>query len=105
MKNSIIIDTSSNKSITVGLKVNGEEDVISEEIGRDKAQVVLPIIQKLLEKHKLRLIDISSVEVNPGPGSFTGLRVGISIANALSYSLKIPVNGKKNPDFVQPVYE
>ena len=39
--------------------------------------------------------DLKEVEVEIGPGSFTGLRVGVSVANALGYSLNIPVNGKK----------
>ncbi|MFH1536127.1 MAG: hypothetical protein ABIC96_03620 [Patescibacteria group bacterium] len=35
------------------------------------------------------------IEVETGPGSFTGLRVGVSVANALGFALNIPVNGKK----------
>ena len=38
---------------------------------------------------------LEGIEVETGPGSFTGLRVGVSVANALGYSLGIPVNGKK----------
>lgn len=100
----LFIDTSSNQEISVGLEIDGEKDVQREKIGREKAQVVLPLVQKLLEKYTLKLVDISSIEVNVGPGSFTGLRVGVSIANALGYALKIPVNGKTS-GFIEPVYE
>ena len=35
------------------------------------------------------------IEVETGPGSFTGIRIGVAVANALAYSLGIPVNGRK----------
>ena len=93
--NTLFIDTSSNKEVMVGLRVDGKRYDEREKIGVKKAQVVLPLIDKLLKKHKLSLKDINEIEVNTGPGSFTGLRVGISIANALAWTLKIPVNGKE----------
>jgi tRNA threonylcarbamoyladenosine biosynthesis protein TsaB len=48
---------------------------------------------------------IKEIEVNLGPGSFTGLRVGVSVANALAWTLKVPVNGKKIGELVKPKYE
>lgn len=68
------------------------------------SQVLLPMIIKILKKRKKSLSDITSVEVNIGPGSFTGTRVGVSVANALGFALNIPVNGKKGK-IVLPVYE
>ncbi len=103
MKNVLVIDTSSNQEISVGLKLDGKEYIKKEKIGKQKAQVVLPMIDHLIKEHKLSLKDISGVQVNTGPGSFTGLRVGISIANALGFALNIAVNGKKGS--VEPVYE
>lgn len=100
----LYIDTSSNEEITVGLTVNGKKDIIKEKVGREKAQVVLPLLQKLLKKHTLTLNDLTEIEVEAGPGSFTGLRVGISIANALGYFLNIPINGKEAKDLVEPKY-
>lgn len=101
----LLIDTSSNQEIMVGLRIEGKEHIKKEKIGKQKAQVVLPLIDQLLKENKLQLSDIGSIEVHTGPGSFTGLRVGISIANALAFSLKIPVNGKKIGKFVVPAYE
>ncbi len=50
---------------------------------------LLPLIEEL------GISDVTEIEVNSGPGSFTGLRVGAAVANALGYLLDVPVNGKK----------
>lgn len=76
----------------------------------------LKINQILLENQK-SLEDIERIVVYEGPGSFTGLRIGISVANALSYSLDVPIVSSTGTDwikksllqinsgnFVQPVY-
>lgn len=100
----LLIDTSSNKQIIVGLRIDGKEDQIKQEIGMQKAQVVLPLIDTLLKKHKLTPSDLTGIEVNTGPGSFTGLRVGVAIANAIGYTLQIPINGQKPGELIEPVY-
>jgi tRNA threonylcarbamoyl adenosine modification protein YeaZ len=68
------------------------------------SQVLLPMIVKILKKNKLSFNDLTGIEVNPGPGSFTGTRVGVSVANALGYALNLPVNGKRGK-IVVPIYE
>lgn len=101
--NVLIIDTSSNKEVIVGLEIDGKKYTLSRPVDR-KTQAVLPLTEKLLKKHRLELKDLTGIKVNPGPGSFTGLRVGVSVANALGYLLKIPVNGKKVGELVEPEY-
>ncbi|MBI2019279.1 hypothetical protein HYS95_01250 [Candidatus Daviesbacteria bacterium] len=67
------------------------------------SQVLLPLIIKLLQIDTPGVSnhvsnhwrDLEGIEVETGPGSFTGLRVGVSVANALGFALGIPVNGKK----------
>lgn len=63
---------------------------------RNQSKELLPKIDKLLRKHKIKPEQLKWVSVNLGPGSFTGLRVGISIANTFGYGLNIPVIGKSN---------
>lgn len=100
--NTLIIDTSSNKVVRVGLEIDGKKYLTELPLDRQKAQAVLPLVEQLLKKHKLNLKDLTGIRVNAGPGSFTGLRVGVSIANTLGYLLDIPVNGKKT--IVEPEY-
>ncbi len=52
---------------------------------------LLPKIMTLLKGVKVGLKDLNCITVNSGPGSFTGTRVGVSTANALAWSLDIPV--------------
>lgn len=68
------------------------------------SQVLLPMIVGILKKNKIDFSDLSAIEVNPGPGSFTGTRVGVAIANALGFALNVPINGKKGK-IVIPIYE
>ncbi|MBN2585308.1 tRNA (adenosine(37)-N6)-threonylcarbamoyltransferase complex dimerization subunit type 1 TsaB [Patescibacteria group bacterium] len=63
---------------------------------RNQSKELLPRIDRLLRSIKIKPTELSQVSVNLGPGSFTGLRIGLSIANAFGYALKIPVVGKNN---------
>ena len=103
--NVLYIDTSSNEKIIVSLTIDGKEYKKEQKIDHNKAQVVLPMIDAFLKEKKMKLSDIHSIEVHPGPGSFTGVRVGVSIANALSFALRIPINGRPLGEFVIPVYD
>lgn len=90
------IDTKDKKTIRVSLKKNGKVVKSLSWENEYGSQVLLPIIMKLLQTTNYSLQTFKSIEVETGPGSFTGLRVGVSVANALAYSLGIPVNGKKS---------
>lgn len=101
----LIINTSNSQETIVGLKIGNKKYFLKEKSKTLKAQNVLPLIQKILKKYKLKLTDLTAIKVHTGPGSFTGLRVGVAVANALAWVLKIPVNGKKIGELVAPKYE
>lgn len=99
------IDTTETKNILVELKnIKGKTASKLKRRQQQGSQVLLPMIIDLLKNNKISLTNITQIEVNPGPGSFTGTRVGVSVANALSYALKIPINGKKGK-IILPIYE
>lgn len=102
--NTLILDTSDNKKIIVGLIINGRKDIQTEKITSNRMQIILPMIDKLLKKHLLKPGDLSEIQINVGPGSFTGLRVGLAIANTLSFVLKVPINGEKVGGIILPIY-
>ena len=83
------IDTQDMKRVKVSLKDKGKVVKSLSERNKFGSQILLPLIKDLVDVKSL-----TAIEVETGPGSFTGLRVGVSVANALGFSLGIPVNGK-----------
>lgn len=58
---------------------------------RELAETLHSKLREILETQKLQLTDLQGIVVFEGPGSFTGLRIGLSVANALADSLSIPI--------------
>lgn len=61
--------------------------------GKSHASSLTVIIGHLLEANGLRVADLDAVAVSKGPGSYTGLRIGVSTAKGLSYAAGIPLIG------------
>ncbi len=59
----------------------------------NRAEIILPLISTVLEKNRTILNDLSALAVSIGPGSFTGLRVGLATAKGIAYSSELPVIG------------
>ncbi len=100
----LTIDTSNNKKISVGLEANGKKSEITQSATVLRSEAALPVVERLLKKNNIEINEINELKINKGPGSFTGLRVGTAIANALGFLLKIPINGKKVGELEEPVY-
>ncbi len=68
---------------------------------RNLSVTILGKIENLLEKNKFKFGDIKGVVGFKGPGSFTGLRIGLTVANTLAYGLRIPVVASDAEAWVQ----
>lgn len=91
----LLINTKDRKRIEVALTL-GEKIIASKSAENGYgSQVLLNLIAEILKDNGLEFKQLKSIEVEKGPGSYTGLKVGASVANALGFSLNIPVNGKK----------
>jgi len=86
----LFIDTHSSL-ITIALISDEEEILYQKESNHSHSKYLLPMIEELLEKNELTTKNINEILVVNGPGSFTGLRIGLTVAKTLAYSLKIPV--------------
>lgn len=59
--------------------------------GKSHAGVLTVFINDLLEETQLQALSLDAISVSMGPGSYTGLRIGVSVAKGLSYGLGIPL--------------
>ncbi len=88
---SLFLDTSS-KKLVVGLVKNDEViSLVEKETLNDHSKYLVPIIDEELTRNNLNIKDINKIYVISGPGSFTGTRIAVTVANPLSYALNIPV--------------
>jgi tRNA threonylcarbamoyladenosine biosynthesis protein TsaB len=71
------------------------------EAHRQLAETLHGKLAELLQKNGKTLQDINGIVVFKGPGSFTGLRIGITVANAVAYSLNVPIVSNEDPEWLQ----
>ncbi len=78
---------------SVSLAENGNVLALKEDYNNtySHAEKLHVFIDEILKENKLKLADIDAVAVSKGPGSYTGLRIGVSAAKGLCFSLDIPL--------------
>ena len=89
---------------------------IKEDFGTDLSKVTLDSISKMINSVSLTPNDIDKIIVVNGPGSYTGIRIGVTIAKTFAYSLKkeitiisslqaMAVSSKKGTDYIAPIID
>jgi len=68
-------------------------DTLVEDMPTGQAERLFPALEELLKRNDATYADLDRVAVTTGPGSFTGLRIGLSAARGLGLALKVPVIG------------
>lgn len=87
----LYIDTSSKFLYSAIMKDEEILSSVSEEYSQDLSTMSLPKIAEMFELNKLSPKDVDKIIVVNGPGSFTGIRIGITIAKVYAWSLNIPI--------------
>lgn len=87
----LYIDTSSSYLYAGIVKDSNLLVEVNENLGYNLSEMALPKIVEMFEKTKLNASDIDKIIVVNGPGSFTGIRVGLTIAKVFAWSLNIPI--------------
>lgn len=83
---------SSNTSLSVGIESKGELlGFITYEAWQAQSEHMIPEIDNLLKKYSLTRKDISGVVTSIGPGSYTGVRISLTIAKVIALCLNIPI--------------
>ena len=91
-----------NPDVYIGLWVNGQETAAkSWQAGRELSTQILSVIQDICNESGKSTEQITGIVVFEGPGSYTGLRISISVANALAYSSQIPITGSTSDNWIE----
>lgn len=88
----LAIDTAAPR-LQLALLIGERADTLVEDMAQGQAERILPAIGELLARNGLAYADLRRIAVTTGPGSFTGLRIGLSAARGLGLALDIPVLG------------
>jgi len=89
----LAIDTAAPRLQLAVLRADGGTDVSVDDIATGHAEILFDRLAALLERNRLTHADVERIAVTTGPGSFTGLRIGLSAARGLGLARKLPVLG------------
>lgn len=91
MANILLIETATTVC-SVGLSINGEVKHYRESFDQNShAERITVFIEEIMHSSALAFSDLDAVAVSRGPGSYTGLRIGVSTAKGICYALSIPL--------------
>lgn len=99
----MIIALKTDNPVTELYLINPEGSTVEQDInesGNRLSRELLERIERLLQKHQYHLIDITGIIAYKGPGSFTGLRIGLTVANALAYAHYVPITGATGDNWI-----
>ena len=88
----LAIDTAT-EACSVALWNNGEKHALFEICPREHTQRILPMVQQILTESGVSLNQLDALAFGRGPGSFTGVRIGIGIAQGLAMGADLPMIG------------
>lgn len=92
LNNTILLINTALQEASVGIAVDGKLiDQISNPSQKEHASFLHPAIQSICRKNDITLKSFKAVSVINGPGSYTGLRVGLSAAKGICYANQIPL--------------
>jgi tRNA threonylcarbamoyladenosine biosynthesis protein TsaB len=90
----LAIDTSANLCAAAVWETNvGERGREVRDIGKGHAEQLMDVIELALSAATLTMADLGAIAVSVGPGSFTGVRIGVAAARGLALALKVPAIG------------
>lgn len=111
----LFIDTSTSY-INIAI-INNNSIVVNyhEKVDKDMSSKIIPLIQEGFNKCGFTINDINKIFVVNGPGSFTGVRIGVTVAKTIAWTLKIDViplssleviaSTKSNKDYLVPMID
>ncbi|MBU4421941.1 hypothetical protein L6259_01185 [Candidatus Parcubacteria bacterium] len=98
MKKSYLFINTVNEKHPSLVVFNGRGDFLFSEKFIPKQEKIIEKLKALLKKAKIKKDGISGILVIEGPGSFSGSRAGITLANSFNFLFKTPILGVKDAD-------
>lgn len=89
----LAIDTAAPRLQLAFRRPDGSVESLVEDMATGQAERLFPALDELLARSGVAYADLARIAVTTGPGSFTGLRIGLSAARGLGLALNIPVLG------------
>ena len=89
----LAIDTAAPRLQLALLRHDGRLETLAEDMATGQAERLFPALAELLARADASYADLTRIAVTTGPGSFTGLRIGLSAARGLGLALGLPVLG------------
>ena len=86
--NILAIDTAT-EYLSLALNAGDKTSTIFKKVDNKHSNNIIPCIQQILKEQNLAISDLNFIAYNQGPGSFTGLRIGLSVALGIAYGLDI----------------
>ena len=95
----LLIDTSTLNCRLTLINADGEQTDYSWRADRSLARDLLAFLRDKLADQRRTFADIEGLAIMKGPGSFTGLRIGVTVFNTLADSLAVPIVGEVGEDW------
>ena len=89
----LVIETATERGL---IAITEDHEVIASTLlptGLNQSKFLMPELQKLLAVHEISFEEIDCIATGIGPGSYTGMRIGVSVAKAIAYARKLPLIG------------
>ncbi|GKX53739.1 tRNA (adenosine(37)-N6)-threonylcarbamoyltransferase complex dimerization subunit type 1 TsaB [Budvicia aquatica] len=93
MSTRILALDASTEACSVAIWDNGQKHALYELCPREHTQRLLPMVQQVLNDSGLKLSQLDALAFGRGPGSFTGVRIGIGVAQGLALGADLPMIG------------
>ena len=80
---------------------NEQIDYLTWQAHRELGQTIHSQTKALLDEHDKSIEDLQAIVAFQGPGSFTGLRIGLTVANGLAYANQLPIVAAMGDDWIR----
>ena len=83
---------SATATLVVAIVIDNEiKYIFNQKTGKDMSSIIMPKIKEAFDASEISPKDLDKIFVVTGPGSFTGIRVGLTVIKTMAWALKIPV--------------